>query len=293
MSQETCAALLTLHILDSQPLTETLTVYLSQRTRTLNTSLAKGLHNHEPRTNGFLVNGSPSDSRENSRKDPDLPAKTPGLVVEDATRTTLETIARTLYTARELFGTSASARSLADSVLESIQSQPSLTLSSTLPPELLLNTEAVLNSLPSSTYVSLLPADIRSYRPFVDLTSASSSLPQAVLHDKLGSWFDQSIANLRDAFNKWLALLDLASAVWEIRSSLRKWVIHSGLLTPEKNMLTELLDELFHTRITDIWKAALIRSKQEFSQALGSLEFDNENGVAAIYSVWILVTHFT
>jgi hypothetical protein len=166
-------------------------------------------------------------------------------------------------------------------VLDSIQSEPSSAPQADLPAELLLNTQAVLNSLPSSTYVSLLPANIRAYRPFVDLSSLSSSLPQELLRDKLDSWFGQSTANLRGAFDTWLASLDVASAVWKVRSSLRKWVVHSGLEATEIVNLTELLDQVFSTRITGIWKAVLVRAEKEFLQALAFLGSDDE-GTEAI-----------
>lgn len=276
MYQETCATLLTLHILDSRPLTETLTIYLSQRTRTLNALLPKGLDIPDQLSVGLPVNGGPPEAQKISEREKKLSAKTAATAVKNSTRTTLEAISRTLYTARAVFGTTDSTRSLATSVLDSIQSEPSSGPSVNLPAELLLNTQAVLNSLPSSTYVSLLPSNIRAYRPFVDLTSISSSLSQEALRDKLSSWFDQSTANLRGAFDKWLASLDVVSAVWKVRSLLRKWVVHSGLETPEIVHLTELLDEAFSTRITVIWKAVLARAENEFLKKLESLESDNE-----------------
>ncbi|KAF8560033.1 hypothetical protein OG21DRAFT_1401009 [Imleria badia] len=267
--EATCATLLTLHILDSRPLTETLTIFLSQRTRTLNTLLAKGFDTPEL-SDGSLVNGTPPGSRKFSDRETKLSAKTAAIAVKNSTRVALEAISRTLYTARAVFGNSSSARSLATGVLDSIQSEPSSPPPPNLPAELLLSTQAVLNSLPSSTYVSLLPANIRAYRPFVDLSSVSSSLPQEVLRDKLGSWFGQSTTNLRGAFDKWVASLDVVSAVWQVRSSLRKWVAHSGLEAPEMVNLTEFLDEVFSTRITGIWKAVLVRAEKEFLQALNS-----------------------
>ena len=286
MSQETCATLLTLHILDSRPLMETLTIYLSQRTRTLNALLAKCVDIPEL-SNGLPVNGGPPGAQRIPGRVTNLHSKTAAVAVKILTKTTLEAISRTLYTARAVFGTSASARSLAASVLDSIQSEPLPALPANLPAELLLSTQAVLNSLPSSTYVSLLPANIRAYRPFVDLSSVSSSFPQEVLRDKLGNWFGQSTTNLRGAFDKWLASLDVVSAVWKVRSSLRKWVVHSGLETPEIVNLTELLDEVFSTRITGIWRAVLVRAEKEFLQALASLGSDNE-GAEAIQNSYII-----
>ena len=252
-----------------------MTIYLSQRTRTLNALLAKGFDIPEL-CNGSPVNGSPPGARKISEREAKLSVKTIAIAVKNSTRMALEAVSQTLYTARVVFGNPPSARSLAVGVLDSIQSEPSSGPPSNLPPGLLLSTQAVLNSLPSSTYVSLLPANIRAYRPFVDLSSVSSSLPQEVLRDKLGSWFGQSMANLRGAFNKWVASLDVVSAVWMVRSSLRKWAVHSGLEAPEIVNLTELLDEVFSTRITGIWKAVLVRAEKEFLQSLASLGSDNK-----------------
>lgn len=279
MPQETCATLLTLHILDSRPLVETLTIYLSQRTRTLNALLAKAPDTPEF-SNNPLVNGSPPGAQKPSERTKNLSATTGAMALKNSTRTTLEAISRTLSTARAVFGTCPSMRSLATDVLDSIQSEPSSSPPANVPVELLLNTQAILNSLPSSTYVSLLPANIRAYRPFVDLTSVSSSLSQETLHDKLGSWFSQSMANLRGAFDKWLASLDVVSAVWKVRISLRKWVGHSGLEEHEIANLTELLDKVFSTRITDIRKTVLVRAEKEFLQALASLGSDNKGAKA-------------
>ncbi|KAF8445590.1 hypothetical protein L210DRAFT_3528000 [Boletus edulis BED1] len=281
--EETCATLLTLHILDSRPLTETLKIFLSQRTRTLNTLLAEGFDTPNL-GNGLPVNVNPPGARKISERTKKCSVQT-AATVRNSTRTTLEAISRTLYTARAVFGTSSSPRSLASIVLDSIQSEPSSSPPSNLPAELLLNAQAILNSLPSSTYVSLLPANIRAYRPFVDSSSVSSSLPQDVLRDKLDSWFDQSLESLRGTFDKWLTSLDVVSAVWQVRSSLRKWVAQSGFEVAEIDNLTELLDEIFSTRITRIWKAVLERAEKEFLQAL-SLESDNEDMFSPLCSLY-------
>ena len=250
-----------------------MTIYLSQRTRTLNALLVKGFNTPEPRNN-VLVNGSPPGAQSFSEGRSKLFVKNVAIAVKDSTRTTLEALSSTLLTARAIFGTSPSGRSLAVAVLDSIQSPSPSPVN--IPAELLLTTQAVLNSLPSSTYVSLLPANIRAYRPFVDLSSVSSSLPQEALRDKLGSWFGQSTSNIRGTFDKWVASLDVVSAVWKVRSSLRKWVAHSGLEVLETTDLTELLDEVFSTRITGIWKTVLAHAEKEFFQALVALGSNNE-----------------
>jgi hypothetical protein len=58
-------------------------------------------------------------------------------------------------------------------------------------------------------------------------------------------------------------------------------VVHSGLEATEIVNLTELLDQVFSTRITGIWKAVLVRAEKEFLQALAFLGSDDE-GTEAI-----------
>ncbi|KIJ22089.1 hypothetical protein PAXINDRAFT_95519 [Paxillus involutus ATCC 200175] len=287
--EDTCATLLTLHILDSRPLTEALTIYLSQRTRTLNALLSKPLDAPGQSGSGLPViqlNGHPSETATTSTKVSRSFAKALALTVKTSTQVTLEAISQTLITAREVLGSSSSAPSLAARVLEGMQADAQSAPISSFPTELLLNTPAVLASLPSSTYFSLLPANIRSYKPFVDLSSVSSSLSQEVLLDKLGGWFDQSVASLRGALDKWFASLDVVSGVWMVRLSLRKWLFHADLQAPELSNLSDLLDKVTGKRITDIWKAALKRAEKGFVQELESLGFDDAEGFFPLRSLY-------
>ncbi|KAF9225452.1 hypothetical protein BS17DRAFT_778617 [Gyrodon lividus] len=276
--EDTCATLLTLHILESRPLTETLTIYISQRTRTLNTLLSKDLDLPAQSGSGVPViqlNEHPPEAMITSTKASRSSAKALALIVKSSTQITLEAISQTLGTARKVFASSPSTPSLATRVLENMRLDVQPASIYALPTELLLNTPAVLASLPSSTYLSLLPANIRSYKPFVDLSSVSSSLSQELLRDRLGGWFNQSIANLRGALHKWFASLEVVSGVWKVRSPLRKWLLHSGLHAPELSNVSGLLDEVVGKRIMDIWKAALARAEKEFVQELASLGSDD------------------
>ncbi|KAF9245785.1 hypothetical protein BU15DRAFT_40830 [Melanogaster broomeanus] len=287
--EETCATLLTLHILDSRPLTETLTMYLSQRTRTLNTLLSKDLDVPVQFGGGLPViqlNGHSPEAPATPMKAPRSSAKAVAMAAKTSAEVTLEAISRTLGTARGVFTSSSSAPSLARRVLESMQVDVQSGSIFALPTELLLNTPAVLATLPSSTYFSLLPANIRSYKPFVDLSSASSSLSQEILRDKLDSWFDDSIASLRGALGKWFASLDVVDGVWKVRSSLRKWLSHSGLQAPELSNLSDILDEVASKRIMDIWKAALVRAEKGFVLEVGSLGSDNADEFSPLHSLY-------
>ncbi len=58
-----------------------------------------------------------------------------------------------------------------------------------LPAELQLTTQALLMTLPSSTHFMLLPQNLKSYKPYVDLDSSSSRVPPSHLIQKVDDWF--------------------------------------------------------------------------------------------------------
>ncbi|KIJ66282.1 hypothetical protein HYDPIDRAFT_174426 [Hydnomerulius pinastri MD-312] len=287
--EETCATLLTLHILESRPLTDTLTIYLSHRTRALNTLLSKGPELPEQNGNGaptIQVNGHPPERAKPSMNAPKPSSKAKALAVKTSTQTTLEAISQTVITAREIFGASSSTTPLAKRVLENVRGDAPLPSASALPTELLLNTQTVLAALPSSTYFSLLPPSIRSYKPFVDLSSASASLSQEFLREKLGDWYEQSLTSLRGTLDKWFSSLDIVSGVWRVRSSLRKWISQSGLEPSELSSLVSILDEVTSERIMSIWKAALLRAEKAFVQELASPGSDNLEEFSPLHSLY-------
>lgn len=277
--QESCAALLTLHILESRPLADTLTVYLSQRTKALNTLLLKSSDFLEKST----CNGQPSEVPTNPTKQ----AHAPLAAVKRSMLSILEAISQTLNGAREMFSGSAQAKSLINRILEHMQanSTPPSIPDHTLPAELIINSQAVLSALPSSTYFSLLPLSIRSYRPFVDLSSSSSSLCQELL-EKLKFWFSQSISGLHDALHKALSSLHIVNGVWKVRLALRRWVSQCELVLDESSVIDSLVDEVTSKRIIDIWGAKLARAEMAFTEQLGNLGPEDVEG-----TVTILITH--
>jgi hypothetical protein len=141
----------------------------------------------------------------------------------------------------------------------------------TLPPELALSTQTILSGLPSSSYFTLLPAGIRSYKPYVELSSASSSVPGHFLEDKLRNWFDQSCSILQDSLDRWLLELNNVKSVWNVRSSLRKWLLTSGLVKTEQTALDTLFEEAARKRVTAIWTDTIHETKELFLKALASL----------------------
>lgn len=275
--EDTCATILTLHILESRPLTDTLTTYLSQRMRTMHTSVSKNsiitttaTPNSIPmaQTNGHPLGASKLvQSKCTSPNDRLQEVKSSLLIL-------VEVISRTVNCARNVFQSLRPTQpALAIRVLEQMHTE-SLAVSNSetaLPFELALSTQTILSGLPSSSYFTLLPADIKSYKPYIELSSASSSVPGHFLEDKLRTWFDQSCSILRDSLDRWLLELDSVKSVWNVRSSLRKWLLTSGLVKTEQTALDTLFEEAVRKRVSTIWTDTIHRAKELFLKALSSL----------------------
>jgi len=141
----------------------------------------------------------------------------------------------------------------------------------TLPAELLLTTQTLLTALPSSTHFLLLPPNLRSYKPYVDLSSSSASMPQDRFVQKLDEWFRQASKKLQGTVQSWFCTLESVQEVWSTRSWIRKWVATmSRLEQHEQTYLKSLLDDLSRQRMVVIWKVVLADAASDFQDKLES-----------------------
>ncbi|RDB29071.1 Conserved oligomeric Golgi complex subunit 1 [Hypsizygus marmoreus] len=260
--EDACATLLTLHLLDSRPLAETLSVFLTQRSKTLHTLL---LWKYESNS----ANGHPPEQLK-KKSAPEL-RKRPVHQVRDATHAALDAISQTVKTAESIFHENDSHPALIRHVLEYIQSddhppEPA----QVLPPELYITTQTLLTTLPSSTHFLLLPPNLRSYKPYVDLNSSSSSIHSEQFTQKMNEWFRHSSSLLQSAVEKWFADLQSVKEVWSVRASTRGWLSASGLGTEEIAQTAVMLDELCQRRVIEIWNLKLTRTLESFGSSLDS-----------------------
>lgn len=273
---------------------------LSQRTKAFHALLDKPPSTSQPNspkhtdTNIIAVNGHPSKST-GHYKSPKRRIRE----VRHATEVALDTISRTLKTARDIFqATPPSRHSMAIGVLEYIQSDsPSKsTAAHTLPPELMLTTQTLLTTLPSSAHFLLLPANLRSYKPYVDLNSPSSSMPHELFIKTLDEWFKRTSEKLQDSLETWFSGLESAKEVWRLRSWIRKWVTSASRLdSHEQQHFKKLFDESSRRRMIVIWKSALAEAEKNFRNKLDSslsdlMEGSGANAIgsrASIYSIII------
>ncbi|KAJ7446473.1 Vps51/Vps67 domain-containing protein [Mycena galericulata] len=267
-AEDACAALLTLHLLDSRPLTETLSVFLNQRSKTLLAMLSRTAETNPPlpaslsrRANGHISDKGPSSTRKVSVRE-----------VKEATQTALDAMVKTLTTSRSVFEETESKPSMIGTVLEYIQSdspgpEPN---SKSLPSELQLTTQSLLATLPSHTHFLLLPPSLRSYKPYVDLTSSSSLIEQTHFSRVLYEWFRTSNQTLQVAASKWFADLHTVAEVWTLRASIRQWIVESTLKLEEMETLKSIFDGAAQQRVLNIWKLALSDAEDAFQLQLAA-----------------------
>ncbi|EGN93152.1 hypothetical protein SERLA73DRAFT_116291 [Serpula lacrymans var. lacrymans S7.3] len=278
-SEDICATLLTLHLLDSRPLSETLTVFLAQRSKTFGTLLTKttetpstsipAANQHNGQANGHLPQGTVPKSGVK-------PTKVQVRMIKISIQTAFDVMSRTVNTARDVFQESSeeARHSMIGQVLKHIQfdSSSSTVELSSLPSELLLDTQTLLAGLPSAAQFNLLPANISSYKPYVDLDSASSSVPQALLFQKLDAWFTHAADSSRNALTKWFSGLSTVKDVWSVRTSLRKWLQSDSQLEQKEQLkLKTVMDEAVRHRVTSIWKSVLLEAEEAFCKQLSSV----------------------
>ncbi|KAF8807829.1 hypothetical protein BYT27DRAFT_7189922 [Phlegmacium glaucopus] len=265
-TEDTCAILVTLHLLDSRPLNETLAALLLQRSKTLQSILTwnsdGGIPNLSHNSNGNAT----------ERKSQDVVTSVPVREMTQIVKKALNIISQSVCTARSIFQHEASELSLIGRVLESIHADSSKLDGSSqrLPDELYLSTESLLASLTSSANFQLLPSTIRSYKPYVDLNSSSTFLAQPQFSQKVQAWFQQSTNLWQTCAGGWLTGLQTVKEVWTLRSSIRRWIMASGLKEEEKVDLSSTTDSLCHERIVRIWTQTLTGAEALFKSRLNS-----------------------
>lgn len=264
MTQEVCAILLALHLLESRPFAEALHTFLAQRNRCLSTALLR----HKDRLpNGYgsapEVPSSPAGTLDHrSRK-----AETRD--VRQRSKAVLEVVSKTLGSARTVFLGEADQPPLMRSVIAHIQASEPLSHED-LPSEVRLTSQTLLASLPSSNHFLLLPTTIRGYKPYVDADSLSLE-KRTRFSKSLADWFENAMQNIRTAISSWVADLTTISELWETRAWCRKWIRTSrGLQADEKASVNAAVDTICRARAIEIWETVLTSIDLSFHEHLGS-----------------------
>ena len=184
-------------------------------------------------------------------------------------QTALEAISHTLRSARDIFSDAVTGEpGMMQQALQYIQDEK---VASSLPPELQMTTQTLLNSLPSSAHFSLLPSTVRSYKPYIGAASSSPSVTQSLLQQKLGEWFARSLETVQAAGAQWSANLESVKEVWDIRTSSFTIIakLH-GLDTQEQARVRAMVDTLCQKQTVSVWQIALSNAEMSFHERLTS-----------------------
>lgn len=286
--QEACAALATLHLLDSRPMTEAFSAFLNQRSKSLAKALSHQFGQHKPST--MSVNGHAHPHSNSSFISFAIPSQTSSVQeVREAMQTVLLIVVHTVKLARDMFDSGGSTRSMMHNLLKFMQpDNDNSSASVALPPELCLSTPSVLAILPSPIQLQLLPPNLKTYKPYVDLGSSSSTISQVNLNTKLDEWLVASISKMEISFQPWLDQLQNVKDVWSIKTSVRKWISNAQAKPGEALGILNALDDRFRHRILELWQISLQNAYEEFSTqlksafvAVGDGKEDNSIGTVA------------
>ncbi|KAF8516129.1 hypothetical protein BU17DRAFT_67552 [Hysterangium stoloniferum] len=283
-AETACSTILTLHLLDSLPLVETLSTLLSQRLRTLNALLARNLEFRSPSRPGSPILRSQAKPQM-STPDALAASKTVSVMetrrrknavrdVREALLEVLHVICGTMRITRDIFHPDKNqGLSLVEQSLQQMQCST--------PTETTITTSSLLSTLPSSTHLLTLPPSILSYKPYIDLTSPSTHVDPSVLDTKLSSWFDKATRGLKGRVQAWLAGLENIREVWNLRRKLlEKLQTNEGLDDPEKTQIESLIDTGVQVRIVELTNTALEKLESCLDETLRATVQDIKKGTA-------------
>lgn len=216
-----------------------------------------------------------------SRKRNTVPKPSAVREYKQTLQTVLTSITTTVKASRIIYFDSPDQPSLLTGVLRHIQAD----FSTTRPPsvsansELLLTTYSLLTSLPSSAHLLLLPENLRSYKPYVDLSSSSSTIPQAQVSQKLQGWFTDACNTFVSGAGQWMTSLQEVKEVWSVRTLVHNWIRSStGLEKEEYGQLTQLFDDICHQRVLSIWRTSFSDAQSAFKRTISeAVETVNKN----------------
>jgi conserved oligomeric Golgi complex subunit 1 len=242
-------------------LTETLAVFLAQRQRAVQHALGR-------RADGTRSRQATIDESADSKK---RSGKAGARQVRRIIEGVIYIMFGTLQTARAIFAGADGAEStpLMRQVLDYITKEETSAFASTLPSDLCCSTYRLLSALPSSSQLILLPPNLRAYKPYVDLSSPSTTVAPTELKRKLGEWFGSTVETLRKALRTWLESIEHVRLVWALRTWAREYIGSTKQIEDEeKKVMRGVFDEACKERVTTIWRVALEGMKGGFAVRL-------------------------
>ncbi|EAU92794.2 hypothetical protein CC1G_01839 [Coprinopsis cinerea okayama7 len=259
-ASDICAILAALHLLDSRPLSETFAALLTQRTKALTPLISWRIQHKLP----LSANGhATSDDGEGTRESSGMRLRSVKEILQ-ANQDALTTITDTVSAARKIFEARPTQKtSLITSLLKAIANEGD---AGVLPPDLILSTHTLLVNSTSSAHFLLLPPNLQAYRPYIDLSSASTNYSQIDFQRALGDWFSKSSKSWKDAADAWFTNLANVAEIWDVRGALRKKIQNSELEYSEKEEMCGILDTISRSRALVVWRSALSNALDSFKK---------------------------
>ncbi|KZV99053.1 hypothetical protein EXIGLDRAFT_726529 [Exidia glandulosa HHB12029] len=251
-AEDTCATLVTLHLLESLPLNDTLSHLLAQRSKTLNALLTRS----SATTPGAGTGETNGLGYGNSASTPTLEVPPDAVSdVSDILSSILDVLSSTVGVARAIFesDTLTSTTSLIERRLRDINAEASAEAAAD--PQS-ISTPGLLATLPSSTHLLTLPSSIQSYRPYVDLDSSSSHISPSILNAKVDEWFARGVEHVQARIGAWFGTLASITELWAVRAKVLEHIANAKgmLLDADRATLVGILDAACKTRAAAVWK---------------------------------------
>jgi conserved oligomeric Golgi complex subunit 1 len=253
-------AAISLFLLDTMPLSDTLGVLLSQRTKSVQAFFSSGKQsgNSTKGQNLSEANGLDSlNSKRGRRK-----------VLREVKRSLCEAIdllVGTMHTIQLIYSPEGSKPSSIESLLIEIQTDGQ---------DSIVSTSKVLGKLPSASLLDLyLPPSIKSYVPYIDTTGTLTRLTGATVSLKLEKWFESNLNTLSGTIEHWVDSISNARDVEDVRSAALAVPSLQQLSNNERSTMTTCVESACSRRIVEIWRLAFQSLREEFATSLSkSLE---------------------
>jgi hypothetical protein len=252
-------AAISLFLLDSMSLSDTLGVLLSQRTKSVQAffSSDKQDGNSAKGQKQGLLEANGLESKRGRRK-----------VIREVKRALCEAIdllVGTMHTIRLIYSPEVSKPSSVESLLIEIQTDGQ---------DSIISTSKVLGKLPSASLLDLyLPLSIKSYVPYIDTTGTSTHLTGDTVSLKLEKWFESNLNTLGGKLEHWVDAISNARDVDDVRSAALAAPSFHQLSAIEQAMTTACVESVCSKRIVEIWRLAFQSLREEFAVSLSkSLE---------------------
>jgi len=255
-------SLVSLLLLDSLSLGDSLSLLLAQRNKALHALVetANSSNRNDPKGKTRNIIPSPTEqapelvTRRGRRK----------IVreVSDSLRRSVQLLVDTLATCRAIYSTRTEDGYIQSKIHKFLVDMQSDTTDSSL-----ITSTALISHLPSAPILTLyLPEQIKSYTPFLDTDNIS--LQANVLERKLGAWFTNGLKVLDTRIADWMKGLINALEVDEVRRSVLDGSTLDVLAPKEREALRVTVESRCVKRMGEVWSSSLQRLQDGFAQGL-------------------------